>query len=71
MMALLFNTKKSAKEALKEKGFLDEDNILETSFFGKEYKDGKWGVVVSLAPDRIRNSFATITITNGKIVRID
>lgn len=70
MMALNFKTKKAAKEALLEKGFLDERHIIETSFFGREYKDGKWGVVVSTAPDRIRNSFAEITIVDGKIVKI-
>lgn len=70
MMALAFTTKKAAKEALAAKGSLGPESIIETSFFGSEYKDGSHGVVVSTAPDRIRNSFATITISGGRIVAV-
>lgn len=70
MMALAFKTKKAAKEMLAERGFLTDYDIIETSFFGREYKDGTWGVVVSTAPDRVRNSFAEITIRDGLIVKI-
>lgn len=70
MMALAFPTKKAAKDALAARGSLDESDIIETSFFGSEYKDGTWGVVVSTQPDRVRNSFATITIRDGLIVSI-
>lgn len=70
MMALKFLTKKAAKEALAERGTLGPENIIETSFYGSEYKDGKHGVVVSLAPDRVRNSFAEITIAGGRIVKV-
>jgi len=70
MMALNFKTKKAAKEALAAKGFLDENDVIETSFYGSEYKDGKHGVVVSVDPYTIRNSFAEITIVDGKIVKV-
>lgn len=70
MMALAFTTKKAAKEALAAQGTLGPENVIETSFFGPEYKDGTWGVVVSRQPDRIRNSFAEITISGGRIVKI-
>jgi hypothetical protein len=70
MMALAFTTKKAAKEALTLKGTLGPENIIETSFFGSEYRDGSHGVVVSTAPDRIRNSFATIVIRDGRIVSV-
>ncbi len=70
MMALLFPTKKAAKEALAARGTLGPEDILETSFFGPEYKDGTKAVVVSLDPERVRNSFAEITISGGRIVKI-
>lgn len=70
MMALNFKTKKAAKDALAERGTLGPENIIETSFFGPEYKDGSWGVVVSTDPDRVRNSFATIVVENGRIVKV-
>jgi len=70
MMALAFTTKKAAKEALAARGSLGPEDIIETSFFGSEYRDGDHGVVVSTAPDRIRNSFAEITVRDGRIVRI-
>lgn len=70
MMGLLFKTKKAAKEALAACGTLGPENIVETSMFGAEYKDGKTAVVVSLDPYTIRNSFAEITIRNGRIVAI-
>jgi hypothetical protein len=70
MMALAFKTKKAAKEALAARGTLGPEDVIETSFFGPEYKDGTQAVVVSEAPDRIRNSFATITIVGGRIVKV-
>lgn len=70
MMALAFKTKKAAKEALAAKGTLGPESVIETSFFGPEYKDGTQAVVVSTEPDRVRNSFATITISGGRIVAI-
>lgn len=70
MMALKFKTKKAAKEALWVLGTLGPEDVIETSFFGPEYKDGTWGVVVSTDPERVRNSFAEITIRDGRIVKI-
>jgi hypothetical protein len=70
MMALAFKTKAEAKRALAERGTLGPDDVIETSFFGPEYRDGKTAVVVSVAPDRVRNSFAEITISGGRIVAI-
>lgn len=70
MMALAFKTKKAAREALAQRGTLGPENIIETSIFGQEYRDGTFGVVVSTAPDRIRNSFATIVIRDGRIVNV-
>ena len=70
MMALLFKTKKEAREALAARGSLGPEDCLETSFFGPEYRDGVQAVVVSLAPDRVRNSFAEITIRAGRIVKV-
>ena len=70
MMALAFKTKKAAQLALAEKGFLNEDDIIETSFFGREYRDGEHSVVVSTQPDRVRNSFGRITVRGGLIVKV-
>lgn len=70
MMGLRFKSKKAAKEALAAKGTLGPENIIETSFFGPEYKDGKAAVVVSLDPYNVRLSFAEITIRDGRIVAI-
>ena len=70
MMGLRFPTKKAAKEALAAKGTLGPENIIETSIFGSEYRDGSHGVCVSLDPYRVRNSFATIVIKNGRIVSV-
>lgn len=70
MMALLFNTKTAAKAALAARGTLGYEDIQETSFFGPEYKDGVHAVVVSTAPDRVRNSFAQITVEGGRITKI-
>lgn len=70
MMGLRFKTKKAAKEALAAKGSLGPENIIETSLFGAEYKDGKHAVCVSLDPYTVRNSFAEITIRDGRIVSI-
>lgn len=70
MMGLTFKSKKAAKEALAERGYLDQRDIIETSFFGPEYKDGTTAVCVSLDPYTVRNSFAEITIKDGRIVAI-
>jgi hypothetical protein len=70
MMALLYKTKKAAKDALAERGTLGPEDVLETSLFGAEYKDGTTAVVVSLDPERVRNSFAEITISGGRITKI-
>ena len=70
MMALAYKTKATAKTALAVKGTLGPEDIIETSFFGSEYRDGSHGVVVSTAPDRVRNSFATIVIRDGRIVSV-
>ena len=70
MMALAFTTKKAAREALATRGTLGPEDIIETSFFGTEYRDGSHGVVVSTAPDRVRNSFATIVVRDGRIVSV-
>jgi len=70
MMGLLFKSKVAAKAALAEQGTLGPEHILETSFFGPEYRDGVKAVCVSLDPSRVRNSFATITIKDGRIVSI-
>ena len=70
MMGLLFKTKKAAQEALKARGSLGPEHVMETSLFGAEYKDGTTAVCVSLDPYRVRNSFATITIEGGRIVKI-
>ena len=70
MMGLRFKTKKAAKEALAARGTLGREDIIETSMFGSEYKDGKTAVVVSLDPYTIRNSFAEITISGGRIVAV-
>lgn len=67
MMAIAFKTKKDAKAAVP----FGWEHIIETSFFGPEFKDGRHGVVVSLEPDRIRNSFATITVVGGQVVKVD
>ena len=70
MMALAFKTKKAAKEALAARGSLGPEDIIETSMFGPQYKDGQHAVVVSLEPDRVRNSFATITVEGGRITKV-
>lgn len=70
MMGLLFQSKKAAKEALASRGTLGPEDVMETSFFGPEYKDGMTAVVVSLDPYTVRNSFAEITIEGGRITRI-
>lgn len=70
MMGLTFKSKKAAKEALAARGTLGREDVIETSFFGSEYKDGTQAVVVSLDPYTVRNSFAQITIRDGRIVGI-
>jgi len=70
MMGLKFKTKKAAKEALAERGTLGPEDIIETSFFGQEYKDGTHAVCVSLDPHTVRNSFAEITVAGGRIVGV-
>lgn len=70
MMGLTFKSKKAAKEALAARGTLGREDIIETSMLGSEYKDGKTAVCVSLDPYTVRNSFAEITIQDGRIVTI-
>lgn len=70
MMGLRFKTKKAAREALVERGTLGPENIIETSMFGAEYKDGTHAVCVSLDPYTVRNAFATITVKGGRIVKV-
>lgn len=70
MMGLKFATKKAAKEALAAAGSLGRSNIIETSMFGPEFKDGQHAVCVSLDPYRVRNAFATITVVDGRITKI-
>ena len=70
MMGLKFKSKVAAKAALAERGTLGPEDCMETSFFGAEYKDGEQAVCVSLDPYTVRNSFATITIVGGRIVRV-
>ena len=70
MMGLRFKSKAEAKRALAERGTLGPENCIETSLFGDEYRDGEQAVCVSLDPYRVRNSFATITIKDGRIVKI-
>ncbi len=66
MMAIAFKTKKEAKAAVP----FGAERVIETSLFGREFQDGQHAVVVSLAPDRIRNVFATITVKDGKVIRV-
>lgn len=70
MMGLLFKSKVAAKAALAERGTLGPEDIIETSFFGTEYRDGTHAVCVSLDPYTVRNSFAQITVKDGRIVKI-
>lgn len=67
MMGLLFKTKKEAKAAVP----FGQEKILETSFFGAEYKDGKHAVCVSLDPYTVRNAFAQITVKDGIVVKVE
>lgn len=69
-MGLKFKNKKAAKEALAERGTLGREDIIETSFFGAEYVDGEHAVCVSLDPHTVRNYFATITVSGGRIVGV-
>lgn len=66
MMAIAFKTKKEAIAAVP----FGPERVIETSFFGPQFKDGTHGVVVSLEPDRVRNSFATITVVDGMVVKV-
>lgn len=66
MMGIRFKTKKEAKAAVP----FGRERIIETSFFGPEYKDGTHAVVVSLDPSRVRNAFATITVKDGIVVKV-
>jgi len=70
MMGLRFKNKKAAKEALAARGTLGPEDIIETSFFGPEYRDGQHSVCVSLDPYRVRLSFGTITVRDGRIVKV-
>jgi hypothetical protein len=70
MMGLTFKSKVAAKAALAARGTLGPEDIIETSFFGDEYRDGKHAVCVSLYPSKVRNSFATIIVKDGRIVDV-
>lgn len=70
MMGLRFKTKKEAKETLAARGSLGPEDIIETSLFGIEYRDGEHSVCVSLDPYTVRNSFARITVRGGRIVKV-
>ncbi len=71
MMGLRFKNKKAAKEAMEAAGgSLGSEHIIETSFFGAEFKDGKHAVCVSLDPYTVRNYFAEITVAGGRVVRV-
>jgi hypothetical protein len=71
MMGLRFKNKKAAKEALEANGgSLGSEHIIETSFFGAEFKPGQHAVCVSLDPYTVRNYFATITVVGDRIVAI-
>ena len=68
MMGLRFKSKADARRALP---FPAESKIIETSFFGPEYKgDGTYTVCVSLDPYTVRNSFGTITVKDGLVVAV-
>ena len=70
MMGLRFKSKADAKRALAERGTLGRENIIETSMFGEEYRDGTHAVCVSLDPYTVRNSFGQITVKDGRIVSV-
>jgi len=70
MMGLRFKNKKAAREALAARGTLGPEDCIETSFFGREYKDGTQAVCVSLDPHTVRNYFARITVRDGRIVKV-
>jgi len=70
MMGLRFKSKVAAKSALQERGSLGPGDIIETSFFGDEYRDGEHCVCVSLDPYNVRNSFGIITVQGGRIVKL-
>lgn len=66
MMGIRFKTKKEAKAAVP----FGEDKVIETSFFGKEYKDGEHPVCISLDPYTVRNVFGVITVKDGIVVKV-
>lgn len=66
MIAFSYKTKKELKASVGK-----PLRYQETSWFGEEYvADGKMVGVVSLQPDRVRNSFATVTMENGLIKKV-
>lgn len=69
-MGLRFKNKKAAREALALRGTLGPEDCIETSLFEREYRDGTQAVCVSLNPYTVRNYFATVTIRDGRIVRV-
>lgn len=66
MMAIAFTTKKEAIAAVP----FGEEHVIETSFFGAEFKDGEHSVVVSRDPYNIRRAFARITVVNGLVTKV-
>lgn len=65
MMGIAFSTKKALKAAI---GSIFEP--IETSMFGVEYDgDGNY-TVVGPDPYKVRNYFATVTVKDGRIVKV-
>ncbi len=69
MLGIRFKTKKALRE------YIGKDitgHIIETSFFGLEYKSNLSGaaVCVSLNPERIRNAFAQIWVQDNILVKV-
>ncbi len=69
MLAIGFKTKKELKQSI---GKDISGDIIETSFFGAEYKPNLQGtaVVVSLQPSIIRKSFAQIWVTDNILTKV-
>lgn len=66
MMGIRFKTKKEAKAAVP----FGKERIIETSLFGQEYRDGEHAVCISLDPYTTRNTFGTITVEGGIVVKV-
>jgi|TARA_Y100000310_G_scaffold341833_1_gene442375 hypothetical protein len=68
-LAIGFKTKKELKSKI---GQDISGYIIETSFFGNEYHSNVKDicVCVSVAPDRVRNAFATISVENDILTKV-